>query len=267
MKAANPANAPGSAMWRELVSEAFTASRRSPALAGFYDRMVLRHFGFADALAEMLIDALAPAAGPSVNLREIVSGELVARVAGTAEEDFRASFDRNPAFPSLLSTLLYAKGLHALEAYRISHLLWLENYADLALFLHHLACLTYSVDIHPAAVIGTGVFIDHGTGIVVGETARIGDNVSVLHGVTLGGTGKESGDRHPKIGSGVLLGAHSTVLGNISIGNRAKIGSGSVVLHDVPEGVTMAGVPAIIVNRGSLLQPALSMDQGFDPKI
>lgn len=160
--------------------------------------------------------------------------------------------------------LLYYKGFHALQAYRVTHWLWGQGRKTLALFLQNRISEVMGVDIHPAARIGCGVMLDHATGFVVGETAVIGDNVSILQGVTLGGTGKECGDRHPKIGNGVLIGANATVLGNITVGEGAKIGAGSVVLAPVPAHATVAGVPAKVVGNTGHDAPALSMDQHFD---
>ena len=177
-----------------------------------------------------------------------------------AEADLRAVFERDPACRGYLQPFLFFKGFIALQTYRIGHWLWINDRQALALYLQSRISELFQVDIHPAAVIGSGVFLDHGTGIVIGETAVIGDDVSMLQGVTLGGTGAERGDRHPKIGKGVLLGAGAKVLGNIVIGDYAKIASGSVVLKPVPAGCTAAGVPARLVNCPTCDEPARSMD-------
>ena len=169
-------------------------------------------------------------------------------------------FERDPACRGYLQPFLFFKGFIALQTYRIGHWLWVNDRQALALYLQSRISELFQVDIHPAAVIGSGVFLDHGTGIVIGETAVVGDAVSMLHGVTLGGTGAERGDRHPKIGKGVLLGAGAKVLGNIHVGDYAKVASGSVVLKEVPAGCTAAGVPARLVNCPSCGEPAKTMD-------
>ncbi|MGB0743029.1 MAG: serine O-acetyltransferase, partial [Opitutales bacterium] len=173
--------------------------------------------------------------------------------------DMIAANERDPACPDILTPLLYFKGFQALVCYRISNYLWLVGRRDLALYLQSLIAETFSVDIHPAAEISCGILLDHATGFVAGETAVIEHDVSILHEVTLGGTGKERGDRHPKVRSGVLLGAGAKILGNVEIGEGAKIGAGSVVLKDVPPHVSVAGVPARIVGKMSVSNPALDM--------
>ena len=177
-----------------------------------------------------------------------------------AEADLKAVFERDPACKGYVQPFLFFKGFLALQTQRVANRLWREGRETMALYLQSRMSELFQVDIHPAARIGRGVFIDHGTGIVIGETAVIGDDVSMLHGVTLGGTGAERGDRHPKIGRGVLLGAGATVLGNIEVGDYAKIASGSVVLKAVPAGCTAAGVPARLVNCPTCDEPARSMD-------
>ncbi len=170
---------------------------------------------------------------------------------------------RDPACRSYLGALLHMKGFQALQAYRVAHWLWGQGREALALLLQGRIAGTFAVDIHPAARIGSGIMMDHATGIVIGETAVVGDNVSMLHGVTLGGTGKDVGDRHPKVRRGVLIGAGAKILGNIVIGEGAKVGAGSVVLNDVPPHSTVAGVPARMIGRPGVDQPALEMDQSL----
>jgi serine O-acetyltransferase len=177
-----------------------------------------------------------------------------------AEADLRAVFERDPACKGYLQPFLYFKGFLALQTYRVGHWLYANGRQPLAHYLQSRVSELFQVDINPAATIGSGVFFDHGTGIVIGETAVVGDDVSMLHGVTLGGTGAQRGDRHPKVGKGVLLGANASVLGNISIGDYAKIASGSVVLKDVPANCTAAGVPARLVNCPTCEEPARTMD-------
>jgi len=175
--------------------------------------------------------------------------------------DLVAVAKRDPACRRLIDPLLYFKGFHALETYRFSHALWHAGRHDFALYLQSLASRILQVDIHPAARIGKGVMLDHATGIVIGETAVVGDNCSLLHGVTLGGTGNEKGDRHPKIGSGVMMGSGAKILGNIKIGDCVRVAAGSVVLQDVPPRRTVAGVPAHDIGPAGCEEPALVMDQ------
>jgi serine O-acetyltransferase len=171
--------------------------------------------------------------------------------------------DRDPACNRYIEPLLYFKGFHALTAHRFAHQLWRQGHRDFAFFLQSLGSQFFGVDIHPAAQFGKGIMLDHATGFVVGETAVVGDNCSFLHGVTLGGSGKESGDRHPKLGNNVLIGAGAKVLGNIRVGNCSRIAAGSVVLVDVPPNTTVAGVPAKVVGPAGCPEPARNMDQGL----
>jgi serine O-acetyltransferase len=180
-----------------------------------------------------------------------------------AQHDLLAIRERDPAAASLLVPFLFFKGFQALQAWRVAHHLWNTQRKTMAFYLQSLIARAYSVDIHPAARIGKGIMFDHAHGIVIGETAVIEDKVSMLHNVTLGGTGKESGDRHPKIRSGVMVGAGATILGNIDIGEGARIAAGSVVLEDVPPHMTVAGVPAKIVGKAGCARPAEEMDQMF----
>jgi len=175
--------------------------------------------------------------------------------------DIAAVFDRDPACHRYIEPVLYFKGFQALQVHRLAHWLWNDGRKDLAYYLQSVSSRIFSVDIHPAAKFGRGIFIDHATGIVIGETAEIDDNVSILHDVTLGGTGKKCGDRHPKVKSGVLIGAGAKILGNINIGSSARIAAGSVVLHDVPDGTTVAGVPAKVIANNGKDYPAQNMDQ------
>jgi serine O-acetyltransferase len=179
--------------------------------------------------------------------------------------DLQAVFDRDPAVHRYIEPLLYFKGFHALVTHRFAHELWTQGRKDFALYLQSQSSRIFGVDIHPAARIGRGIMFDHATGVVVGETASIGDNCSILHGVTLGGNGKDSGDRHPKIGKNVLLAAGAKVLGNITVGDCSKVAAGSVVLQDVPANKTVAGVPARIVGDSGCPEPARAMDQRLSP--
>jgi serine O-acetyltransferase len=185
-------------------------------------------------------------------------------ILGSFERDMRAVLERDPACLSRLQPFLYYKGLAALQAYRVAHWLWDQQRQTLSFHLQSRTSEMFQVDIHPAARLGSGIFLDHATGVVIGETSVVGDDVSILQSVTLGGTGKERGDRHPKIEQGVLISVGAKILGNIRVGREARVAAGSVVLHDVPPHSTVAGVPARIV-RGpvSSQSPAKSMDHLF----
>lgn len=196
-------------------------------------------------------------------LREIVD-EAYADDKGlglSARADIIAVFERDPACHSYLQPILFFKGFQAIQCYRIGHWLWLRRRRDMAYFFQMRTSEVFGVDIHPGAKFGHGVMIDHAHSIVIGETAVVGNNVSMLHSVTLGGTGKEDGDRHPKVGDGVMIGAGAAILGNIHIGHCSRIAAGSVVLHDVPPCKTVAGVPAHIVGEAGCIEPSKSMDQ------
>ena len=197
-----------------------------------------------------------------MSVREICEDAYAAdpSIVAAALADLQAVFERDPACKGYLQPFLFFKGWLAVQTHRVAHALWRQGRETLAFYLQSRASELFQVDIHPGAKMGSGLFLDHGTGIVIGETAVVGDDVSMLHGVTLGGTGAERGDRHPKIGRGVLLGAGAKVLGNIVVGDYAKIASGSVVLKPVPAGCTAAGVPARLVNCPTCPEPARSMD-------
>ena len=249
-------------VWAALRNEAMAVCRAEPPLASMLDSVILSHDSLAEALSFQLARKLGDTVLPPISLREICEEALESdpAIILRAEADLQAVFERDPACKGYLQPFLFFKGFMALETYRTSHWLWEKGRETLAYYLQSRASELFQVDIHPAARIGSGIFFDHGTGIVVGETAVIGDDVSMLHGVTLGGTGAERGDRHPKIGKGVLLGAGAKVLGNIEIGDYAKIASGSVVLKPVPSGCTAAGVPARLVNCPAGEEPARTMD-------
>jgi serine O-acetyltransferase len=250
-------------LWEELRFEADRVAAREEILRGFLDVAVLRPTNFASGLGSLLARELGELFMPVERLADLVLAAMADEPAiiAAAAADLVAIRTRDPAAESYLTPFLYYKGFHALQWHRVGHWLWRSRRRDLAHFLQSRASEVFAVDIHPAVPIGRGVFIDHGTGLVVGETAVIGDDVSILHEVTLGGTGKERGDRHPKVRNCVLLGAGAKVLGNVEIGRDAKVAAGSVVLHDVPPGATVAGVPARIVGWSSGSVPALEMDQ------
>jgi serine O-acetyltransferase len=182
-------------------------------------------------------------------------------IGGAFRADIVATMDRDPATHRCLDPVLYFKGFHAVQTYRLAHWLWRKNRRDLAYYLQSRSSSVFQTDIHPAAKIGRGIFLDHATGLVVGETAVIEDDVSMLHGVTLGGTGKENEDRHPKIRHGVLIGAGAKILGNIEVGHCARIAAGSVVVKPVPNNVTVAGVPAKVIGEAGCAEPSRFMDQ------
>jgi serine O-acetyltransferase len=252
-------------LWETLRLEAERAAAGEEMLRGFLDLAVLRHNTFASGFGLLLARKLAEDSMPAERLSEIARVAMAddPTIIAAAVADLIAVRARDPAAESYLKPFLYYKGFHALQWHRIGHWLWRDGRRELSYFLQSRVSEVFAIDIHPAVPIGSGVFIDHGTGLVVGETAIIGDDVSILHEVTLGGTGKERGDRHPKVRDGVLLCAGAKVLGNVEIGRDAKVGAGSVVLHDVPPRATVAGVPARIVGWSSGSVPALEMDQSL----
>jgi len=249
-------------VWAALRNEAEHTARTEPALASLVNAVILSNDNLGDALSYQLAHKLGDQELRAMSLRELAiqayrsAPELVV----TAEADLKAVYERDPACKGYVQPFLFFKGFQALQTQRIAHWLWGQGRETMAFYLQSRMSEIFQVDIHPATRIGSGVFIDHGTGIVIGETAVIGDDVSLLQGVTLGGTGAERGDRHPKIGRGVLLGAGAKVLGNIQIGDYAKIASGSVVLKPVPAHCTAAGVPARLINCPTGEEPARSMD-------
>jgi len=249
-------------VWSALRNEAQHVARSEPGLASILNAVILRHDRLADALSYQLARKLGDQELRALSLRELADEVYAAEpsIVHAAEADLRAVFERDPACKGYVQPLLYFKGFLALQAHRVAHWLWLESREAMAFYLQSRVSELLQVDIHPAAEIGQGAFFDHGTGIVIGETAVVGDDVSMLHGVTLGGTGAGRGDRHPKLGRGVLLGAGAKVLGNIAVGDYAKIASGSVVLKSVPAHCTAAGVPARLVNCPTCEEPARTMD-------
>jgi serine O-acetyltransferase len=249
-------------VWAALRNQAEASSRAEPALFAMLNSVILQHCTLKDALSYHLARKLADHELEAMNVRDLCEEAYAASpdLVRAAEADLKAVYERDPACKGYLQPFLFFKGFHALQSYRIAHWLWGRGRETLAFYLQSRMSEIFQVDINPAARIGQGVFVDHGTGIVIGETAVVGDDVSMLHGVTLGGTGAERGDRHPKIGKGVLLGAGAKVLGNIQIGDYAKIASGSVVLKPVPAHCTAAGVPARLVNCPTCPEPARSMD-------
>ena len=256
-------------VWSRIRDEARDALEREPLLGGLFHSSILHHRTLEQALAFRLSQKLASAELSEQILREIMD-EAHANDAGLGEAaraDIVATFERDPACNRFMKPLLYFKGFQAVQAYRISNWLCRQKRTDFASLIQMRVSECFGVDIHPGATIGRGIMIDHAHSIVIGETAVVGDNVSMLHSVTLGGTGKEHGDRHPKIGNGVLIGAGAKVLGSIHVGDCARIAAGSVVLEDVPARKTVAGVPARIVGEAGCAQPSLTMDQLFKGEI
>lgn len=251
-------------LWARLRVEAASAAAEEPILASFLNAAILRHDRFDDALAYRIASKLADAQLDSMLARDVAEEALAGDrdIVAQAAADMMAVDERDPACLSLLQPFLYFKGYHALQAHRIAHWLWSHGRQTLAFHLQSRVAERFGLDIHPAARIGRGVMIDHATSVVIGETAVVGDDCSILHEVTLGGTGAAHEDRHPKIGKGVLIGAGARVLGNIEVGEGARIAAGSVVLQPVPAGCTVAGVPAKVVGDCGK-NPAKSMDQSI----
>jgi serine O-acetyltransferase len=257
-----------SQLWQSLRDEANHFSDKEELLSPYFHELVLKHASLEHALAAILADKLASTYVPRTRLQKEIDWvfEQSEEIRAAIKKDLLAITTRDPASRGVAEPFLHYKGFHSLEAYRVTHFLWYKRRHALASYIHSRVTEVFSVDIHPSAKIGSGIFIDHATGVVIGETAYIGDDVSLLHGVTLGGTGKEQGDRHPKVGNGVLIGAGTKILGNVRIGEGSKIGAGSVVLNNVPPHCTVAGVPARIVGYPRTKNPAFSMDQSFDSK-
>lgn len=259
-------------IWKQLRAEAEAVVASEPALAGFVYAYILNHGRLEDAVAHRIADRLDSAA---------LDGSIIGRAFSemlnesrdysvTLRADLVAVYDRDPACTRFIEPVLYFKGFHAIQTHRLAHWLYVGGQQDTALYLQSRASEVFQVDIHPAVPMGKGIFIDHATGVVVGGTAVIEDDVSILQNVTLGGTGKESGDRHPKIRRGVLIGAGAKILGNIEIGACSRVASGSVVLKPVPANATVAGVPAKVVGQAGCAEPSRSMDQMLrdgDPEI
>ena len=248
-------------VWAALRNQASHVASSEPGLASMLHAVILSHTDIAGALAYQLARKLGDQELRAMSLREICEEAYLAdpSLIEAAHADLRVTFERDPACKGYLQPFLFFKGFQALQTHRVAHWLWREGRETLAFHLQSRVSELFQLDIHPAARMGQGLFIDHGTGIVIGETAVVGDEVSMLHAVTLGGTGAQRGDRHPKIGRGVLIGAGAKVLGNIEIGDYAKIASGSVVLRAVPPHCTAAGVPARLVACPTCKEPARSM--------
>jgi serine O-acetyltransferase len=252
-------------VWARMRREAEDLVHREPELATFIFSTILHHDTLEAAVVHRISQRLD---------HPDVSAELIRQAYETALEadpsigaafrvDIVATVDRDPATHRCIEPVLYFKGFHALQTHRLAHWLWQKDRKDFAYYLHSRSSSVFQTDIHPAAPIGRGIFLDHATGLVVGETAVIEDDVSILHDVTLGGTGKQDGDRHPKIRHGVMLGAGAKIIGNIEIGHCARVAAGSVVLKSVPNNTTVAGAPAKVIGAAGCPEPSRSMDQIF----
>lgn len=249
-------------IWERIREEATQDANNEPLLASFLYSVVLNHKTLEDALSFILSTKLESSTLPAVALRDLIDEAFKndPGIGASVRADIEAVISRDPACRGYSQPLLYFKGFHSLEAYRVAHHYWTMNRQRLAQYLQSRISEVFAVDIHPAARLGKGLFFDHATSIVIGETAVVEDDFSMLHEVTLGGTGKAGGDRHPKIRRGVLIGAGAKILGNIVIGEGAKVGAGSVVLEDVPPHCTVAGVPAKSIGYPAHALPALEMD-------
>ncbi len=256
-----------SEIWNRVRAEVTHDAEREPMLASFLSTAVLNHKQLEDALSFILAAKLGSPTLTALTLRDLIDAVLQADpiIGEAVRADLQAVVARDPACRGYCLPLLYFKGFHSLQAYRIAHYYWSTDRRALALYLQSRISEVFAVDIHPGARIGKGILFDHATSVVIGETAVVDDDFSMLHEVTLGGTGKQSGDRHPKVRRGVMIGAGAKVLGNVVIGEGAKIGAGSVVLHDVPPHCTVAGVPARQIGFPAHALPALEMDQSLDP--
>ena len=252
-------------IWERILEETAGHAAEEPILASFLHATILNHPRLELALSFHLANQLDSPTASSLLLREVMLQALQSdpAIREAVRADLQAVEERDSACHELYIPFLYFKGFHALQTQRVSHWLWRQGRESLALFFQNRMSAEFGVDIHPAARMGSGIMLDHATGLVIGETAVVGNNVSILQSVTLGGTGKDEGDRHPKIGDGVLISAGAKILGNIGVGEGAKVGAGSVVLEDVPAHTTVAGVPAKVVGRPASDQPALEMDHDF----
>ena len=256
-------------LWDEIVSEAHATITHEPLLTNLYRSHIIDRASLPAAMSNILASKLYDTYMPACELERLFNDayEQMPCLVEYGIYDIRAVRERDPAVESYPDVILYLKGFLALQAYRVAHCLWNRDRKALASFLQSRVSETFDVDIHPAATVGKGVMFDHACGIVVGETSVIEDNVSILQGVTLGGTGKESGDRHPKVRAGVLIGAGAKILGNIEIGSGAKIGAGSVVLKKVAPHTTVAGVPARQIGSPESIMPALDMCQNLEKEL
>lgn len=248
-------------LWTNIKQEISEQLLSEPEMGQFYSRRILQHDSLAAAISDLLASKLASADLPANALRQVFDEAMRkdSSILLASSKDLAATRQRDPAARFYSTALLYFKGFQALQAWRCAHWLWQQERTGMALFLQSRISEVFTVDIHPAARIGSGILVDHATGIVIGETCVLDDNISIMQGVTLGGTGKDCGDRHPKIKAGVLLGTGAIIIGNVTIGVGARVAAGSVVLNDVPPHITVAGIPAVKVGKPRTAQPALEM--------
>jgi serine O-acetyltransferase len=256
-------------VWTKLRAEAEAVRVQEPSLAGLVLGTILQQPSLEAAIAHRIAERLDHADLPAALIRQAFAAFIDAQPTfrGILRADIGAVLDRDPACERIIEPVLYFKGFQAIETHRLAHWLWQNGRRDFALYLQSRSSTVFQVDIHPAAVFGKGIFLDHATGVVIGETASVGDDVSILQGVTLGGTGKEDGDRHPKVRKGVLIGAGAKILGNIEVGHCARIAAGSVVLKEVPPCTTVAGVPAKVIGEAGCAEPSRAMNQLIAPGI
>ena len=256
-------------IWHSIRAEAEAAAQNDAVMTSFFYATILNQPSLEDAVMHRIAERLGHADLSADLLRQTFSAMAQANPAWSQEVrvDIQAVYDRDPAYSRFLDPVLYLKGFHAIQTHRLAHWLYHQGRRDFAYYLQSRSSAIFQTDIHPAARLGSGIFLDHATGLVIGETAVVEDNVSILHNVTLGGTGKVSGDRHPKIRHGVLIGAGAKILGNIEIGNCSKIAAGSVVLKSIPSNVTVAGVPAKVIGESGCSEPSRVMDQIFAANI
>jgi serine O-acetyltransferase len=252
-------------VWARIRMEAEDVARHEPELATFIYSTILHHDTLEAVVVHRVSQRLDHPDVPAELIRQAYEGALENEpaIGVSFRADIVATFDRDPATHRFLDPVLYFKGFHAVQTHRLAHWLWRKGRKDFAYYLQSRSSSVFQTDIHPAAPIGRGIFLDHATGLVVGETAVIEDDVSILHDVTLGGTGKEYSDRHPKIRRGVMLGAGAKIIGNIEIGHCARVAAGSVVLKPVPHNTTVAGVPARVIGEAGCPEPSRTMDQYF----
>ncbi|MBM3529852.1 MAG: serine O-acetyltransferase [Alphaproteobacteria bacterium] len=252
-------------VWARIRDEAEDIARREPQIGTFIYSSVLHHDTLEAAVIHRVSERLDHPDVSAELIRQAYADALEGepQIGDAFRADIVAIYDRDPATDRFVEPVLYFKGFHAIQAHRLAHWLWGQGRKDFAYYLQSRVSAALQCDIHPAANVGRGIFLDHATGLVVGETASIGDNVSMLHDVTLGGTGKTHGDRHPKIADGVLIGAGAKIIGNIEVGRCARVAAGSVVLKSVPNNVTVAGVPAKVVGDAPCQEPSLTMDHMF----
>lgn len=250
-------------VWQRIRNESEAILKAEPALAGFIFQTILAHETLEVAIAYRMAQLLGTADVSALIIQQIFEDAINTdkKISAAIRADIMAFNERDPAAVRYIDALLYFKGFQAVTTHRIANWLFNQGREDLALFLQSCSSRLFGVDIHPKVKMGQGIFLDHATGVVIGETAVIEDEVSILQNVTLGGTGKETGDRHPKVRHGVLIGAGAKILGNIEIGRGVRVGAGSVVLKDVPPHKTVVGVPAKIIGEAGCSDPALKMDQ------